>query len=103
MDWKGNLDWLKGHFAASPFKNVVPFLLLAITVVEVCAALLCVAGLFQFVASGGATLAYYGAVLCCAALLMLLLGQRVARDYDGARTIAIYFVPAIFLVYLLAT
>jgi len=34
-------------------------------------------------------------------LLMLLFGQRVAKDYDGARTIAIYFIPAVILVFLL--
>ncbi|MDX1365844.1 MAG: DoxX family protein, partial [Arenibacter latericius] len=32
---------------------------------------------------------------------MLLLGQRIAKDYDGARTIAIYFIPTVFLVFLL--
>jgi hypothetical protein len=47
------------------------------------------------------SMAFAGAILACLALLMLLLGQRVAKDYDGARTIAIYFIPAIFLVYLL--
>jgi hypothetical protein len=32
---------------------------------------------------------------------MLLFGQRVAKDYEGARTIAVYFIPSIFLVFLL--
>jgi hypothetical protein len=32
---------------------------------------------------------------------MLLFGQRMAKDYDGAKTIAVYFIPAVFLVYLL--
>jgi hypothetical protein len=34
--------------------------------------------------------------------LVLLLGQRIAKDYDGARTIAIYFVPAVLAVYWLS-
>jgi len=32
-------------------------------------------------------------------LLMLLFGQRLAKDYDGARTIVIYFIPAVIAVY----
>jgi hypothetical protein len=30
---------------------------------------------------------------------MMLMGQRLAKDYDGARTIAIYFIPAVMVVY----
>jgi hypothetical protein len=29
---------------------------------------------------------------------MLLFGQRLAKDYDGARTIVIYFIPAVMAV-----
>ena len=101
LDWKGNLNWLKEHFANSPFKGIVSLLLASITIVELSAAFLCVSGLFQLLVTGNGRLALYGAMLACIALLMLLLGQRMARDYDGARTIAIYFMPAVFLVYLL--
>jgi len=50
---------------------------------------------------GDSTIALYGGIVSCAALLMLLFGQRLAKDYERAKTIAVYFVPAIFLVYLL--
>jgi hypothetical protein len=30
---------------------------------------------------------------------LLLFGQRLAKDYDGARTIVIYFIPAVMAVY----
>ncbi len=36
-DWKGNLGWLKGHFANSPFRNVVPLVLGILTVQEMLA------------------------------------------------------------------
>ncbi len=101
MDWNGNLSWLKGHFAESPLKNMVPLLLGIILIIEVVAGLLCAIGIYQFTFSGESTLAFYGAILACIALLMLLFGQRMAKDYDGARTIAIYFIPAIFLIFLL--
>jgi len=101
MDWNGNLSWLKGHFAESPLKNMVPLLLGIILIIEMVAGVLCAIGVFQFIISGESTLAFYGAILACIALLMLLFGQRMAKDYDGARTIAIYFIPTIFLIFLL--
>ena len=101
MDWNGNLSWLKGHFAESPLKNMVPLLLGIILIIELITGVLCGIGVYQFIISGESTLAFYGAILACIALLMLLFGQRMAKDYDGARTIVIYFIPAIFLVFLL--
>jgi uncharacterized membrane protein YphA (DoxX/SURF4 family) len=101
MDWNGNLSWLKGHFAESPLKNMVPFLLGIILIIEIITGVMCMIGIYQFTVSGESTFAFYGAILACIALLMLLFGQRMAKDYDGARTIAIYFIPAIFLVFLL--
>jgi uncharacterized membrane protein YphA (DoxX/SURF4 family) len=101
MDWKGNLSWLKGHFSETPFKNMVPLLLGTVLVTELVAGVLCLLGIVQFLMNKGTSLAYYGAIISCVALLMLLLGQRIAKDYEGAKTIAIYFIPAIFLVFLL--
>jgi len=101
LDWGGNLSWLKGHFAESPLKNLVPLLLGIILIVEMITGILCAIGIYQLASLGESALAFYGAILACVALLMLLFGQRMAKDYDGARTIAIYFIPAIFLVFLL--
>jgi len=100
-DWQGNLGWLKGHFEATPLKNMVPLLLGTVLLTEVVAGILCFIGLFQIIITGNTTMALYGAIASCIALLMLLFGQRIAKDYEGARTIAVYFIPAIFLVFLL--
>jgi hypothetical protein len=32
----------------------------------------------------------------------MLFGQRLAKDYDGARNIAIYFIPAVLAVFWLS-
>jgi uncharacterized membrane protein YphA (DoxX/SURF4 family) len=101
IDWKGNLGWLQGHFKDTPLKSMVPLLLAIVLLTEVISGILCFVGFYQIITIGESTIALYGAVLSCIALLMLLFGQRIAKDYDGARTIAIYFIPAIFLVYLL--
>jgi hypothetical protein len=99
--WKDNVEWLKGHFANTPLKNQVPLALLNVLVLELITGILSVVGCIEMFINGGKIFGFYGAVFACITLLMLLFGQRLAKDYDGARTIVIYFMPAIFAVYLL--
>lgn len=101
LDWKGNLGWLVGHFSKLIFKGGVPLLLSIILVMEMLSGILCGVGVFQFAIDGESSIALYGALLSAFTLLMLLLGQRVAKDYEGARTIVVYFIPTVFLVYLM--
>jgi len=97
MDWKGNIAWLKGHFANTPIKNSVPQSLLLILVLEIFSGAFSVIGIIQLYVNEGTTFAFIAALLSSITLLFLLLGQRMAKDYDGARTIVIYFIPAILL------
>ena len=100
-DWNGNLSWLKEHFSKTPLKNIVPLMVGIILVTEVVAGILCLIGIYQLLSTGNPLFAIYGAILSCVTLLMLLFGQRVAKDYEGAKTIAVYFIPSILLVFLL--
>lgn len=104
--WKGNVEWLKSHFAnTSLLKNNVPFSLGIILILELITGVLTLVGCVELLINGGGTTSYgyYGALFSCITLILLLLGQRLAKDYDGARTIAIYFMPAVFALYLLGT
>lgn len=100
-DWNGNVSWLKEHFSKTPLKNIVPLMVGIILIAEVVAGVLCLAGMYQLISTGDTLFAFYGAILSCITLLMLLFGQRVAKDYEGAKTIAVYFIPSILLVFLL--
>ncbi|WP_405400137.1 DoxX family protein [Maribacter sp. Asnod2-G09] len=100
-DWNGNISWLKEHFSKTIFKNIVPLLVGIILITEVIAGLLCVVGVYEIFSSGRSSFALYGAILSGITLLMLLFGQRLAKDYEGAKTIAVYFIPTILLVFLL--
>jgi len=102
MYWKDNLEWLTGHFSKTPIKNIVPFSLFLILVLELIAGILCVSGIIQLLVNNGRTFGLYGAVFSCITLIFLLIGQRMAKDYDGARTIVIYFIPAILATYWLS-
>ncbi|PQJ16247.1 DoxX family protein [Aureicoccus marinus] len=101
LDFKGNLAWLKGHFKDSPLASMVPLLLAVLTLTEL------VAGLFSAVGAVSELFldlegwSYWAGLFNILALLMLFFGQRLAKDYEGAKTIAIYMVPAILLLYIL--
>ncbi len=97
--WKDNLDWLKGHFSKTPIRNVVPLALFNILVLELIAGILSVVGAIELAVYNGRTFGFYAGIFSSITLIMLLFGQRLAKDYDGARTIVIYFIPAVMVVY----
>ena len=100
-DWKGNLDFIKGHFANSPLKNSVPLLLGIILIFEVAAGILMIVGVYQLYTSGVKEMALLGVELSAISLICLLIGQRLAKDYAGAMTLAVYFIIALWGVFLL--
>ncbi len=101
-DWNGNLSFIKGHFANSPLKNMVPLLLGIILIVEIIASLCMLFGIYQLANDGVKTYALIGVELSALTLIFLLIGQRLAKDYAGAMTLAVYFATTIFGVYLLS-
>ena len=100
--WKDNMTFLKSHFEKTILKNQVALATGILTVVELIAGVLCVVGILELYINGGRLFGFYGAVFSCISLLFMLFGQRLAKDFDGARTIAIYFVPAVLAVFWLS-
>lgn len=101
--WQTNVDWLKSHFAnTSLLKNNVSLALGLIVFLELITSILTLVGCVELLVNGGRVFGFYGAIFSCITLIMLLLGQRLAKDYDGARTIAIYFIPAVLAVFWLS-
>jgi uncharacterized membrane protein YphA (DoxX/SURF4 family) len=101
VDWNGNLGFIKEHFKNSPLKNMVPLLLGIVLITEVVAGLFMIVGIYQIIASGVKEFAIYGVELSALTLIFLLIGQRLAKDYAGAMTLAVYFIIAIFGLYVL--
>jgi len=99
---RGNLEWLKGHFAKSPLAGTVPALLTAITILEVAAGMLSALGCVLVLVTRDSTVAFYGAVVSAVAIIALFFGQRVAKDYAGAAVLVPYFLLALVAIYLLA-
>ena len=100
FDWKGNLEWLTGHFSKTIFAGMVPMMLATITVMEIATGLLSAAGLIYLIATGQDTLIFYASILGAASLTALFFGQRVAKDYPGAAVLVPYFILLLIMMYL---
>ena len=102
VDRRGNLDWLKGHFAKSPLAGLVPLMVTAITILELGAGTLSAIGCVLIIFSRDSTLAFYGAIISAMSILGLFFGQRMAKDYAGAAVLVPYFGLTLIAIYLLA-
>jgi hypothetical protein len=102
VDRRGNLEWLKGHFAKSPLAGVVPALVTTLTILEVAAGALSAIGCLVIIVLRDSTFAFYGAIISAIAILALFFGQRMAKDYAGAAVLVPYFLLALAAIYLLA-
>lgn len=101
VDFRGNLQWLTGHFAKSPLSSMVKPMLATILVTECAAGAVCAVGAAQIAASGEPALALRGAQLAALNIVMLFFGQRLAKDYAGAAALIPYFILSIGAVVLL--
>src|SRR2546425_4990099 len=71
VDRRGNLEWLKGHFAKSPLAGIVPAMVTAITILEIAAGALSAIGCVVIIFGRDSTLAFYGAVISAIAIVAL--------------------------------
>ena len=102
VDRRGNLEWLKGHFAKTPLTRMVPLMVTALTILEISAGALSAIGCVMLVFTRESTVAFYGAIISALSILALFFGQRMAKEYAGAAVLVPYFLLALSAIYLLA-
>ncbi len=100
FDWKGNLEWLTGHFSKTFLAGMVPAMLATITLLELTTGLVAGAGIVVFVLSGSLKVIFYSSVLGASSVTALFFGQRIAKDYAGAAVLVPYFILLILMLYL---
>ncbi len=100
FDWKGNLEWLNGHFSKTFLRGMVAPMLATITLMELATGFLSAAGIVYFLITGSTVLIFYASVLGAASIVALFFGQRVAKDYAGAAVLIPYFILLVILMYL---
>lgn len=95
LNYKSNLDWLKGHFSKTLFKNSVPALLLTVTIFEMLASLGCLSGIVLLLFAKSLFIAKAGVCFSALSIICLFAGQRIAKDYAGAGGLVNYFIVCI--------
>lgn len=103
VDRRGNLEWLKGHFAKSPLSGFVSPMVFAITLLELAAGILSAIGCALIFVTRDSAVAFYGAALSAISITALFFGQRMAKDYPGAGALVPYFMLTLIAIYLLTT
>jgi len=101
VDRRGNLEWLKGHFAKSPLAGLVPLIFAVITIFEIAAGALSAVGCILIISLRDPIVAFYGAIISAMSILALFFGQRLAKDYAGAAILVPYFLLTLVAIYLL--
>lgn len=102
VDFKGNLAWLKGHFAKSPLAGQVAPMLAVITLTETAAGALAAVGAVMLALDGSKAPGLHAAQLCALNTVMLFFGQRLAKDYAGAASLVPYFILCVGAVMLMS-
>lgn len=100
FDWKGNIEWLTGHFSKTFLSGMVPMMVATITVAEIITGLLSAAGTVYFIITGSTAIIFLAAVSGACSILALFFGQRIAKDYPGAAVLVPYFILLIIVIYL---
>lgn len=101
FNWRGNLEWLKGHFSKTPLASVTPIMLAVLTLIELIAGCVSLAGSILIVWSHDPQVAFIGALWSAIAILCLFFGQRMAKEYAGAAVLVPYFLVTLVAIYLL--
>ena len=93
---KENLSFLYELLGKVFSKSLILVAFYSITLLEVASGFLCLIGILEIIAYGSSMLGYWGLIVGALALLILLFGQRMSQNYDGAKTITIYFILTVF-------
>ena len=100
FDWKGNIEWLTGHFSETFLSGMVPMMVGTITVLEILTGILSALGIIYFFVAGSTVLIFSAAVLGAGSIIALFFGQRIAKDYPGAAVLVPYFILLVVMMYL---
>lgn len=99
FDWNTSIYWLKEHFFETFFAKRIKPALIVLVLLEVVSGVFSAVGAIRLLFFNDRLFGFYGSIFCCTTLLIMLLAQRIAKDYEGAKTITLYFIPAVIVVY----
>ena len=92
LDKEGNLSFLMDLLKETFSEGLIKLAFYSVTLLELFSGFLCLAGIAQGLLSESSKIGQAGLIIGSVALLVLLFGQRLSKNYDGAKTITIYFI-----------
>jgi uncharacterized membrane protein YphA (DoxX/SURF4 family) len=95
FDHKGNLSFLRDLLGKFFNQSLITLAFISVTVLELFSGFVCLAGVFYALFYDSNLIGLVGLIVGSVALLVLLFGQRVSKNYEGAKTITIYFILSI--------
>lgn len=100
FDWKGNLEWLTGHFSKTFVAGMVPMMLGTIMILELATGVAAAIGIVYFLIAKSLAIVFAAGILGSLSLTALFFGQRIAKDYPGAAVLVPYFILTLILILL---
>ena len=100
-DWKGTLSYYKDLFQGTFVAYWVPSSIGGIILLEIIIVIGLLYGGIEFIQIGSVQTLYFSYIISAFLFLIFLIGQRILKDYDGARNIAIYLIINILGLYFL--
>lgn len=92
IDLKGTLSYYKDLFQDTFIAYWIPSSIGGIILFEFIIVIGLLYGGYQFMQYGNIKTLYFSYVLSAFLLLVFLIGQRILKDYEGAKSIAIYLI-----------
>ncbi|GIM52696.1 hypothetical protein ACI76O_05580 [Capnocytophaga cynodegmi] len=92
VDFRKSVIYYRDCLSDTFLEKYIAIILIFVIVAEVISTILFLVGIFEIFSLGAVFYGFYGLVIASSTLLCFLFGQRLAKDYEGARGIAIYFI-----------
>ncbi|MBL4746548.1 MAG: DoxX family protein [Flavobacteriaceae bacterium] len=91
-DWKGTVSFYTQHFNGTFIAKIIPASLIMVLLMEFITVVLFLIGFYDLYQLTGFTYILLALTSCAITLLVLLMGQRFAKDYQGAMSLGVYFI-----------
>jgi len=101
FQWKQSIDYYQSHFKNTFMEKFISPSLLLVIFMEMLTVILSLIGIYNLIQFDDKEYGYYGLVVAAFTLLGLMIGQRIAKDYSGAMLITVYFILAVFGLFLM--
>ncbi len=100
LDITSYKNWLKEHFKNTFVLPYISILFYLVITLELISSVLLINGLYELIRFENFQVLYQGSIASFFTLLILLIGQRIAKDYQSSANLMIYILVCLTSLYL---